>query len=173
MVSASGYHINLAQSSREGYRHNWWTCTVTIRVLYIASVECSHYHHKPILLLAPTSPFIVWTNLGLKSHSTTCFYEARNVVTGSCCPLRHPIRFSVFVGWTDPKIWSGWWDSNSRPTVPKTVALPDCATPGYFLRKDFFREIHCDWNRDYREPAESNHRLSHVVSFPYELSYTQ
>ena len=25
--------------------------------------------------------------------------------------------------------WSGRRDSNSRPTVPKTVALPGCATP--------------------------------------------
>jgi hypothetical protein len=27
------------------------------------------------------------------------------------------------------KIWSGWRDSNSRPTAPKAVALPGCATP--------------------------------------------
>ena len=25
--------------------------------------------------------------------------------------------------------WSGRQDSNLRPTVPKTVALPGCATP--------------------------------------------
>jgi hypothetical protein len=25
--------------------------------------------------------------------------------------------------------WSGWRDSNSRPTAPKAVALPGCATP--------------------------------------------
>jgi hypothetical protein len=25
--------------------------------------------------------------------------------------------------------WSRWRDSNSRPTAPKAVALPDCATP--------------------------------------------
>ena len=27
------------------------------------------------------------------------------------------------------KKWSGWRDSNSRPTAPKAVALPGCATP--------------------------------------------
>ena len=27
------------------------------------------------------------------------------------------------------KNWSGWRDSNSRPTAPKAVALPGCATP--------------------------------------------
>jgi hypothetical protein len=32
----------------------------------------------------------------------------------------------VFMNW---KYWSGRRDSNSRPTVPKTVALPGCATP--------------------------------------------
>ena len=25
--------------------------------------------------------------------------------------------------------WSGWRDSNSRPSGPKPDALPDCATP--------------------------------------------
>ncbi len=27
------------------------------------------------------------------------------------------------------QIWSGWRDLNSRPTAPKAVALPGCATP--------------------------------------------
>src|SRR5690606_19872468 len=35
-----------------------------------------------------------------------------------------PVRLSRF-----PECWSGREDSNFRPTVPKTVALPDCATP--------------------------------------------
>ena len=30
---------------------------------------------------------------------------------------------------SQPLSWSGRRDSNSRPTVPKTVALPGCATP--------------------------------------------
>ena len=29
----------------------------------------------------------------------------------------------------ESELWSGRRDSNSRPTVPKTVALPGCATP--------------------------------------------
>ena len=36
-----------------------------------------------------------------------------------------------FVGFVDlqKSTWSGRQDSNLRPTVPKTVALPGCATP--------------------------------------------
>ena len=36
--------------------------------------------------------------------------------------LQSDIRYKL-------KIWSGWRDSNSRPTAPKAVALPGCATP--------------------------------------------
>ena len=32
---------------------------------------------------------------------------------------------------TPDRIWSGWRDSNSRPTAPKAVALPGCATPRF------------------------------------------
>ena len=31
--------------------------------------------------------------------------------------------------------WSGWQDLNPRPTGPKPVALPNCATPRYELCK--------------------------------------
>ena len=29
--------------------------------------------------------------------------------------------------------WSGWQDLNPRPTGPKPVALPNCATPRYYI----------------------------------------
>ena len=31
--------------------------------------------------------------------------------------------------------WSGWQDLNPRPTGPKPVALPNCATPRYYINK--------------------------------------
>ena len=31
-------------------------------------------------------------------------------------------------------VWSGWTDSNRRPTAPKAVALPGCATPRHGLQ---------------------------------------
>ncbi len=38
-------------------------------------------------------------------------------------PLLYPIELRA------QSNWSGWRDSNSRPTAPKAVALPGCATP--------------------------------------------
>ena len=38
-------------------------------------------------------------------------------------------RFYSGPWWSHLIRWSGRRDSNSRPTVPKTVALPGCATP--------------------------------------------
>ena len=42
---------------------------------------------------------------------------------GRCSIQMSYKRFSI------SKNWSGWRDSNSRPTAPKAVALPGCATP--------------------------------------------
>lgn len=46
----------------------------------------------------------------------------------------------------DFPIWSRWRDLNSRPLVPKTSALPDCATPRQFnvlaARSSWEGEVH-------------------------------
>jgi hypothetical protein len=48
----------------------------------------------------------------------------RQVLSLVCLPFHHP-RI----------MWSGRQDSNLRPSVPKTDALPDCATPRIWLSK--------------------------------------
>ena len=49
--------------------------------------------------------------------------------TRTCNPrLRRPVLYPVELRALH-KNWSGWRDSNSRPTAPKAVALPGCATP--------------------------------------------
>ena len=37
--------------------------------------------------------------------------------------------------------WSGWRDSNSRPTAPKAVALPGCATPRHGVQPGIIVEF--------------------------------
>ena len=38
--------------------------------------------------------------------------------------------------------WSGWQDLNPRPTGPKPVALPNCATPRYKVKKQRPPSLH-------------------------------
>ena len=77
----------------------------------------------------------------------TCRYTAylrltRHLVNGApgrtrtCNPqlrrlMLYPVELqALFLSLTLPiNKWSGWRDSNSRPTAPKAVALPGCATP--------------------------------------------
>ena len=62
---------------------------------------------------------------GIFRPSYTLVYVAR----------RHPDPWLSSLPYTNirgpmlVKNWSGWRDSNSRPTAPKAVALPGCATP--------------------------------------------
>src|SRR3954467_3570115 len=38
-------------------------------------------------------------------------------------------------GMTEPASWSGQLDSNQRPAVPKTAALPGCAIPRFSRKR--------------------------------------
>ena len=50
--------------------------------------------------------------------------------------LRRPVLYPVELR---AQRWSGWRDSNPRPTAPKAVALPGCATPRRFRQYYTFR----------------------------------
>ena len=62
--------------------------------------------------------------------------------------------------------WSGRQDSNLRPTVPKTVALPGCATPrlaclltsSQKIEKSKDRFKHAIWPETVRNPYNADRR---------------
>ena len=59
--------------------------------------------------------------------------------------------------------WSGWQDLNPRPTGPKPVALPNCATP---------RKCHIMWFKKFGEPTgirTPDTRLRRPLLYPAEL----
>ncbi len=49
--------------------------------------------------------------------------------------------------------WSGWQDLNPRPTGPKPVALPSCATPRYKAKFNFMWRR--GWDSNPRSLSES------------------
>jgi hypothetical protein len=63
----------------------------------------------------------------LVAHDSACALKGRCSIQMSYGRLKNT-RCAYYTIATD-KSWSGWRDSNSRPTAPKAVALPGCATP--------------------------------------------
>lgn len=115
---------------------------------------CHHREYQSILSL---------DKLGAKKPLHHLLLRKQENLTGSTL-LFCIKRFSC---WTDPKLWSGYKDSNLGPLDPKSSALPDCATPGYsLLRNVSYRNVVSERRCNHTEPADSNDKLTdHVVSF--------
>ena len=69
-----------------------------------------------------------------KLYTPNCQLTGQNGAPGrtrTCNPrLRRPVLYPVELrALRKFRNWSGWRDSNPRPTAPKAVALPGCATP--------------------------------------------
>ena len=64
------------------------------------------------------SDFIRWC----AKRDSNPYTSRHRCLKPACLPFHHP-----------RDIWSGRQDSNLRPSVPKTDALPDCATPRLWL----------------------------------------
>lgn len=89
---------------------------------------------EPVLVLhdRPTfrTLFVISHNLVAKvGLEPTPPYNRASLLRRVRLPFRHSAKLERSLGLNAHQIWSGRQDLNLRPRVPKTRALPDCATP--------------------------------------------
>ena len=88
--------------------------------------QLSYIHHN----LARPAGFEPAT-YGLEGRCSIQLSYGRKIVTASYQRPSWPqtLLFLHHFATKSVKKWSGWRDSNSRPSAPKADALPSCATP--------------------------------------------
>ena len=116
-MAQSGQHSNVghcALSPCAGYGVDDGDRTHDNRYHKPVLYQLSYAHHKTIALAVETAT----AGIGTPGRIRTCDLR-----------LRRPLLYPTELRAQYKTNWSGWRDSNSRPTGPKPVALPDCATP--------------------------------------------
>ena len=84
---------------------------------------------NPTRLPGPCAPVFFVFSGRTKKRPKGRFLDGAPGRTRTCNRwLRRPVLYPVELQALEDK-WSGWTDSNRRPTAPKAVALPGCATP--------------------------------------------